>query len=102
MRRRAFLAASAGGLVALIGVTACSRIPVIPRRPDPEVSTALGWIAHGDGRFALTLPRAEMGQNIATALKQVACTELGAEWDQVDVALHATDMPRVNPRIRCP
>ena len=99
MRRRAFLAASAGGLVALIGVAACSRIPVIPRRPDPDVSTALGWIAHRDGRFTLTLPRAEMGQNIATALKQVACTELGAESDQVEVVLHATDMPRVKATV---
>ena len=99
MRRRAFLAASAGGLVALICVAACSHIPVIPRRPDPDVSTALGWIAHRDGRFTLTLPRAEMGQNIATALKQVACTELGAEWDQVEVVLHATDMPRVKATV---
>jgi CO/xanthine dehydrogenase Mo-binding subunit len=40
-----------------------------------------------------------MGQNIATALKQVACTELGAEWDQVDVVLHATDMPRVKATV---
>ena len=99
MRRRAFLAASAGGLVALIGVAACSRVPVIPRRPDPDVSMALGWIAHRDGRFSLTLPRAEMGQNIATALKQVACAELGAEWASVDVALHATDMPRVKATV---
>ena len=99
MRRRAFLAASAGGLVALIGVAACSRIPVIPRRPDPDVSTALGWITHRDGRFTLILPRAEMGQNIATALKQVACTELGAEWDRVDVAPHTTDMPRVKATV---
>ena len=99
MRRRAFLAASAGGLVALICVAACSRIPVIPRRPNPDVSTALGWIAHRDGRFTLTLPRAEMGQNIATALKQVACTELGEEWDQVEVVLHATVMPRVKGEV---
>ena len=99
MRRRAFMAASAGGLVALIGVAACSRVPVIPRRPDPDVSMALGWIAHRDGRFSLTLPRAEMGQNIATALKQVACAELGAEWASVDVALHATDMPRVKATV---
>ncbi|WP_439525721.1 molybdopterin cofactor-binding domain-containing protein [Roseovarius mucosus] len=99
MRRRAFLAASAVGLVAAIGATACSRIPVIPKRPDPDVSTAIGWIAHRDGHFTLTLPRAEMGQNIATALKQVACTELGAEWDRVDVVLHATDMPRVKATV---
>ena len=59
----------------------------------------MGWIGHQGGRFTLTLPRAEMGQNIATALKQVACAELGADRDAVDVVLHATDMPRVKPTV---
>jgi isoquinoline 1-oxidoreductase subunit beta len=101
MRRRAFLTVAAGGLVALIGagLAVWSQVPVIPKRPAPDADTALGWIAHKDGRFTLTLPRAEMGQNIATALKQVACTELGVEWDAVDVVLHATDMPRVKPTV---
>jgi CO/xanthine dehydrogenase Mo-binding subunit len=101
MRRRAFLAAAGGGLVALIGAGAgvWSQVPVIPKRPEPDAETALGWLAHRDGRFTLTLPRAEMGQNIATALKQIACTELGAAWDRVDVALHATDMPRVKATV---
>jgi isoquinoline 1-oxidoreductase beta subunit len=101
MRRRALLTAAAGGLVALIGVGASiwTQVPVIPKRPDPDAETAIGWIAHQDGRFTLTLPRAEMGQNIATALKQIACTELGAEWDVVDVVLHATDIPRVKATV---
>lgn len=101
MRRRAFLRATTGGLMALIGAGAGVRtkVPVIPARPDPDAATALGWIAHREGRFTLTLPRAEMGQNIATALKQVACTELGAHWDVVDVVLHATDMPRVKATV---
>jgi CO/xanthine dehydrogenase Mo-binding subunit len=72
---------------------------VIPKRPDPDAGQALGWIAHMDGRFTLTLPRAEMGQNIATALKQIVCTELGVEWDTVDVVLHTTDMPRVKATV---
>lgn len=101
MRRRTFLTAAAGGLVAVIGGGAAvwSRVPVIPERPDPDADTALGWIAHADGRFTLTLPRAEMGQNIATALKQVACAELGAEWDTVDVVLHGTGMARVKATV---
>ena len=101
MRRRAFLAATAGGLVALIGAGAgvWSQFPVIPKRPNPDAETALGWIAHRDGRFTLTLPRAEMGQNIATALKQIACAELGAAWDVVDVVLHATDIQRVKATV---
>jgi CO/xanthine dehydrogenase Mo-binding subunit len=36
-----------------------------------------------------------MGQNIATALKQVACVELGAAWDAVEVRLHDSTMPPV-------
>jgi isoquinoline 1-oxidoreductase subunit beta len=96
MQRRAVLAAAAGGLVALIGagLGLWSQVPVIPKRPEPDATTALGWIAHQDGRFTLTLPRAEMGQNIATALKQVACAELGAAWDRLEVVGQATDRPR--------
>jgi CO/xanthine dehydrogenase Mo-binding subunit len=87
--------------VALIGAGAgvWSRVPVIPERPRPNGETALGWITHVDGRFVLTLPRAEMGQNIATALKQIACTELGTDLDMVDVVLHATDMPGVKATV---
>ncbi|WP_322890659.1 MULTISPECIES: xanthine dehydrogenase family protein molybdopterin-binding subunit [unclassified Yoonia] len=101
MRRRSFMAAAAGGLVALLGGGAgvWSQVPVIPSRPNPDAQTALGWIVHADGRFTLTLPRAEMGQNIATALKQVACSELGADWDAVDVLLHATGMARVKATV---
>jgi isoquinoline 1-oxidoreductase beta subunit len=80
VRRRSFLAAAAGAAVA-----GCTLVPVIPRRPAPDGGAALGWIRHRDGRFALLLPRAEMGQGIATALRQVACQELGAAWDDVDV-----------------
>jgi CO/xanthine dehydrogenase Mo-binding subunit len=101
MRRRAVLAAAAGGLVALIGGGAAvwSRVPVIPQRPAPDAGTALGWISHREGRFTLVLPRAEMGQNIATALKQIACAELGAPWDGVDVVLHGTAMARVKATV---
>lgn len=101
MRRRAFLAAAGGSLVALIGVGVAIRgqVPVIPKRPQPDAQTALGWIAHRDGRFILTLPRAEMGQNIATALKQVACAELGAGWETVDIRLHDTGMSRVKATV---
>ncbi len=101
MRRRTFLAAGAGGLVALVGAGAAvwSRVPVIPKRPAPDPATALGWIAYRDARFTLTLPRAEMGQNIATALKQIACAELGADWHAVEVRLHDTRIARVKATV---
>ena len=101
MKRRTFLRAAGGGLVALIGIGASvwSQVPVIPKRPDPDPEAALGWIAWRDGRYTLTLPRAEMGQNIATGLKQVACAELGVAWDMVDLRLHDTLMPRVKATV---
>ena len=101
MKRRTFLRAAGGGLVALIGIGAgvWSQVPVIPKRPDPDPEAALGWIAWRDGRYTLTLPRAEMGQNIATALKQVACAELDVAWDMVDLRLHDTAVPRVKATV---
>ncbi len=91
MKRRGFLIGGSA-LFAVIGGGAFvySQVPVIPARPDPDHNAAAGWIAHESGRFTLTLPRAEIGQNIATGLKQVACTELGADWDNVVVAFHDT------------
>lgn len=93
-RRRAFLG---GGLVALIGAGAAvwRRVPVIPARPAPDAATALGWIARQDGRFVLTLPRIEKGQNIATALRQVACAKLRVAPWAVEVWPHDTAMARL-------
>ncbi|MEM8795394.1 MAG: molybdopterin cofactor-binding domain-containing protein [Pseudomonadota bacterium] len=101
MNRRAFLKACGIGLVALIGGGAgvYSAVPVIPRRPEPDLKVAAGWISYRDGAYVLTLPRAEMGQNIATAMKQIACTELGAPWDAVSVALHDTARPGTKPTV---
>ncbi|MFC3230628.1 molybdopterin cofactor-binding domain-containing protein [Marinibaculum pumilum] len=94
MDRRRFLAT--GGIAVAFGMTApllsgCDLVPVFPQRPDPDAETALGWIGHRDGRYTLRLPRAEIGQNIGTALKQVACEELGAGWDEVAVVAQDTD-----------
>jgi isoquinoline 1-oxidoreductase subunit beta len=83
MKRRTFIAGSAGTLAVALG--GCGSIPVIPRRPAPTVEAARGWISHTDGRFLLRLPRAEMGQNVTDAFKRIASTELGAAWDEVDV-----------------
>jgi isoquinoline 1-oxidoreductase beta subunit len=101
MRRRAFLTAAGGGLVALIGagVVAWSQVPVLPKRPEPDADAAIGWIVYRDGRFVLTLPRIEMGQNIATAFKQVACAELGAEWRTVELCFHDTSLTPVRATV---
>lgn len=85
MKRRTFLAT--GALTVLL--PACG-IPVIPRRPAPTLKDAAGWVRHEAGRYTLHLPRVEMGQNMATAFKQIACDELGAAWDEVDVVCCGT------------
>lgn len=91
MKRRTFLAGLGAFTVTLGGgVAVWSRFPVIPQRPEPDLETALGWISHRDGVFELVLPRIEIGQNISTALKQIACQELGAAWDDVTVTSQRT------------
>lgn len=97
MKRRAFLT---GGAVLSASFLAGCTLPVIPSRPAPSLTVARGWISHSEGRYTLLLPRVEMGQNISTALKQVACEELGAEWSQVTVRLPKTgDIERVRATV---
>jgi isoquinoline 1-oxidoreductase beta subunit len=87
--RRRWLGTAAATLS--VGILSACALPVIPKRPRPDARVALGWVRHAEGRFTFCLPRAELGQNILTALKQVACEELGVAWDQVEARLHDTD-----------
>ena len=86
--RRRFLQTSA--LVLGVGFTAGCALPVVPRRPAPDLDDATGWIGFDGRRYRLVVPRAEMGQNIATALAQIACTELAIAPALLDVQLHDT------------
>jgi len=101
MRRRTFLSAVGGGLVAFFGAGAAlwSQVPVVPKSPEPDSDTSRGWIRFHDGTFILKLPRIEMGQNIATGLKQIACAELQVGWDDVTVEFHDTRMERVKSTV---
>jgi isoquinoline 1-oxidoreductase subunit beta len=85
--RRNFLAAS--GALTVTFLTGCA-LPVIPKRPAPKVDDALSWVSFANGRYTLFIPRVEMGQNILTALKQVACEELAIAWNQLDAKLPST------------
>ncbi len=97
--RRRFLASSAA-LLSVSFFAGCSSLPVIPRRPAPDARSGLSWITHQQGRYVLTLPRVEMGQNITTALKQIACEELGVGPDRLQVQLHGTqDIDRVRATV---
>lgn len=89
-RRRLLQMGAAGLTVAVVpSLTGCA-LPVIPKRPQPSLQDALGWVRHVDGRTTLVIPRVEMGQNILTALKQIVCLEMGVAWDTVDAQLHST------------
>lgn len=88
IRRRTLLRAGAAGLT--VPFLAGCALPVIPKRPRPDLRVAMGWIRFAGGRYTLLIPRVEMGQNIVTALKQVACEELGIGWDRLDAVLPNT------------
>lgn len=98
MNRRDFvrlgLAALGVGTLS-VAISDCAALPVIPKRPTADSGTALGWISHAEGAYTLLLPRAEMGQNIATALKQIACEELGIEWSRLTITLQDTQRMEV-------
>ena len=99
MRRRTFLA---GGLATglTVAFTACSRIPVFPKRPEPTADAATGWISFRDGRYTLMIPRIEIGQNVTTALKQITCDELSIPWDALTVLSQNTaDIERVKSTV---
>jgi isoquinoline 1-oxidoreductase subunit beta len=99
-RRRLLRGGVIAGLGALtIGFLPGCALPVIPKRPKAELSDAAGWIRYDGTRYQLFIPRVEMGQNILTALKQVACMELGVTWDQVDAQLHNTQLARVRATV---
>jgi isoquinoline 1-oxidoreductase beta subunit len=98
MKRRAFLVAAGAGLS--VSFMAGCTLPVIPKRPTPQAEDALSWIRFAEGHYTLFMPRVEMGQNIATGLKQVACEELGIEWAALDCRLHGSgDIRRVRATV---
>lgn len=90
IRRRQLLGGSAA-LLSVAFLPGCASFPVIPKRPSPDARTGLSWISHQSGRYVLTVPRVEMGQNISTALKQIACDELGVPVENIQVKMHGTD-----------
>jgi isoquinoline 1-oxidoreductase subunit beta len=97
-RRRGLLQAG-GAALAVAFLPGCS-LPVIPKRPKPGLENASGWVRFEQGRYTLFIPRVEMGQNILTALKQIACQELGVDWALVEARLPSTrDIARVRATV---
>ena len=79
-----------GSSVLLVGFLPGCSLPVIPKRPQPETAEAMGWIRYDGRSYQLIVPRVEMGQNIITSLKQIACEELGIAWQQLETKMHDT------------
>lgn len=89
INRRRLLIGS-GAILGVAFLPGCASFPVIPKRPAPDARTGMSWISHRSGMYLLTIPRVEMGQNITTALEQIACDELGVSPEKLQVRLHAT------------
>ncbi len=76
LRRRTLLAGSAATV--LLTATGCSLLPPIPKRPQPTLAHAIGWLRLDDtGHIELFCPRMEMGQGIHAALRSLVAGELG-------------------------
>jgi len=76
LRRRTLLAGSAATV--LLTASGCSLLPPIPKRPQPTLAHAIGWLRLDDaGRVELFCPRMEMGQGIHAALRSLVTGELG-------------------------
>lgn len=82
--RRSFLVGSAATV--LLSATGCSLLPPIPKRPQPTLAHALGWLRVDEaGRVELFCPRMEMGQGIHAALRALVARELGVPRSAVQV-----------------
>jgi isoquinoline 1-oxidoreductase beta subunit len=98
--RRAWLI-GAGGVAVALPLASCSLIPPIPKRPLPTAEDAAGWLRlASSGRFVLSCPRAEMGQNVLGAVRRLAAHELGVPESLVTVQVAGTaDIPRAKATV---
>lgn len=89
LSRRGVLAVA--GLTVAFGLGGCALIPPIPKRPEPTLGDALGWIRlEPDGRFTLHCPRMEMGQGVHAALRRIVAAGLGIDAARIDVHVPST------------
>ena len=91
--RRRFLQGTgwvAGGIT-VFGVTGCALVPPLPTfgvSDDEDIFTWVQLLPTGDVRFYL--PRAELGQGIATGLSQVVAEELAMDLDRIECRYQST------------
>lgn len=79
-----------GGIVAF--VSSCSVIPPIPSSANSTEEDAIAWVhLRPDGRFEFLNPRQEMGQQVATGLRQIVAEELGIPPEAIGVVQPSTN-----------
>ncbi len=92
--RRAVLKAlgwTAAGL-AVVATGGCALLPALPYRGDPTAEDAAAWLRlTPDGLIELVSPRAEMGQGVAVALRQIVAEETGFPLDRIVAVPPRTD-----------
>src|SRR5687767_382832 len=95
MKRRQFIEASAfaaGGLVLSFDALARPIGAPVPGRGGPELGDFLSITA--DGAVTFWPVKHEMGQGVSTALAQIVCEELCADWDKVRIEFPQADLKR--------
>ncbi len=95
MNRRDFLASSAwtaGALVLSLRAHGSELAVEKHTGSDTPLGDFVRITADGDVLYHFT--KHEMGQGVATAMAQILCEELCADWDRVKIELPLVDLPR--------
>src|SRR5512138_3521547 len=95
MNRRDFLASSAwtAGALVLSLRTHASEL-VVEKHADGEVPLGDFIRITADGDVIYHFTKHEMGQGVATAMAQILCEELCANWERVRIEFPLVDLPR--------
>jgi len=82
--RRGFLSGLGWASVGLSALATGCTFPAIPHRDEPTPEDASLWLSvRPEGIIEIVSPRTEMGQGIATAIKQIVAEEMNVSIDQV-------------------
>lgn len=85
--RRGFLIAASGAGIMLGFVPACMAVGAAPPLSEPQAlfEPTIWYAIDRQGRVAVNIIRAEMGQHVGTALARIIAEELEVDWDQVTI-----------------
>ena len=87
---------TAGGIIVFGGAGSALAFPAFPHRGAPTAEDAAAWLSlRPDGTIEVYSPRAEIGQGIAVALRQIVAEETGVALDLVRCI--APDTGLINP-----